>query len=537
MPQRQEIDAHFPRAGLDLTGPAARQPARPGPDGVYARSCAAAVNVRGLDPLARRFRGGSRTGLSRYIDARVAGRVWVVQNLGVVVTGGSGVPQYSQSGRVVNLLAVSYGGVFRAYPGSTAWAELANNTGETPPLNVSGVVFSAACVQKLWFADGINYVYADPVTGTVEPWTATAGTLPTDAENNTPRLICTWRGRVLLSGLLKDPQAVFASRRDVPTDFDYGAAPRDADMAFAFQTGNEGLIGDAVRCLIPWSDDECVIGCANSIHVLRGDPMDGGRLMHVTKGIGMAFGKPWCQDPNGVIYFLSSQGGVYKMVPGSLPQPVSTRIRQELLAIDTGENGFTMEWDEHWHGVHLWVTPLLEPGPTTHWFYEAPRDDGAGDAWWPVEYANENHNPLCSAVLDGNESGDRVVLIGCYDGYVRAVDPDAVKDDYTDIASEVVIGPILTKLGDRMKLWEVQATLAAGSADVTYSVHVGETAEAALAAPAVASGTWRAGRNQTGSIHRAGYAIFVKLSSTGMWALEFVRAVVSADGPVLRRGK
>lgn len=536
MPVPQETDVHFPRAGLDFTRKASQQPARPGPDGVYARSCVAAVNVRGLDPVSGRYRGGSRPGLVRYVAGRVAGTKWVVQNLAVVVTGGTGVPQYSQSGRVVNLLAVSLGVVKRSI-NKTAWVELTNNTGETPPLNASGVVFSAANVQKLWFADGINWAYADPITGTVEPWVATAGELPTDAENNTPRLIWTWRGRTMVSGLLKDPQAVYSTRRGVPTDFAYGAATRDADMAFAFQTGFEGLIGDAVRCGIPWSDDECIIGCANSIHVIRGDPMDGGRLVHVTRGIGMAFGRPWCQDPNGVVYFLSAQGGVYKMAPGSLPEPVSTRIRQQLLAIDTGENVFSMEWDEAGHGVHLWVTPALQNGPTTHYFYEAPRDDGAGDAWWQVVYANENHNPLCSAVLDGNESGDRVVLLGCYDGYVRAVDPTADKDDFDAIESEVVIGPILTKLGDKMDLYELQIVLGSGSADVTYDVYVGETAEEALVSESVCSGTASAGRNLTGSIHRSGYAIFVKLSSTGKWALEFIRASIATQGPIARRGK
>jgi len=53
----------FPDGGLDRSGPHHRQP--PG-------TCADAQNVRALTPAGRR-RGGSRPGLSRYLDARVNG--------------------------------------------------------------------------------------------------------------------------------------------------------------------------------------------------------------------------------------------------------------------------------------------------------------------------------------------------------------------------------------------------------------------------------------------------------------------------------
>lgn len=533
--KRDDEDVHFPRAGCDTSGPFSRQPARPGPDGVYARTCRVGTNVRGYDALSGRSRGGSRAGLSRRVNARVNDRAWVVQCLGVVVTGGTSVP-YSQSGRLVHLIAVSMGVVKKALPGDTAWTALTNNSGETPALNNTGVVFSAANVQKLWFADGVNWCYADPTTGTVEAWVATAGALPIDSENNTPRLIETWRGRTVLSGLKKAPQQVFLSRRDVPTDFDYAPASFSADQAVALQLGNEGEIGDAVRCLIPWSDDLLIIGCDHSIYVLRGDPNDGGRLDRVTDSVGTAFGRPWCKDPSGVVYFFGSRGAVYRMAPGGMPQPISTAIRQELLAVNTGEYGVSMEYDENWQGLHVFVTKLTEKADTTHYFYELPREDGAGNAWWRTEFANQNHNPLCTAVVDGNEPGDRVVVTGGWDGYVRAIDPAAVKDDFDDIESEVVIGPILTKLGDEMMLYELQAVFSDDSDDVQYAVYVGDKAETALAGTAVASGTWSAGRNLTGLIRRSGHAIFVKITGTGMWALEYIRASIATQGEVRRRG-
>src|SRR3954467_4274959 len=107
-------------------------------------------------------------------------------------------PQLSASGRVVTVVAVAQGLVFYANSGDTAWTASTNASGEDPPLNYSGLVYSADNIQKMWFADGVNYVFFDPSTTTVYPWLSTAGTLPADADGNTPRLICTWRGRTVL---------------------------------------------------------------------------------------------------------------------------------------------------------------------------------------------------------------------------------------------------------------------------------------------------------------------------------------------------
>jgi hypothetical protein len=76
---------HFPFAGIDVSGPFYRQPARhvgPGKSD-YARSTPEGVNVRGYGANGRK-RGGSRPGFSRYINARVNGE-WVVQDLNVLV--------------------------------------------------------------------------------------------------------------------------------------------------------------------------------------------------------------------------------------------------------------------------------------------------------------------------------------------------------------------------------------------------------------------------------------------------------------------
>lgn len=528
----ETLDVHFPRAGLDLNAPFGRQPAREVAPGVWGRTCRVGVNVRSFDPRTNRLRGGSRSGVGKLIFARVGGLLWVVQAIDTVVTTSEAAMQTSQSGRVVNLIAVSYGLPKLWRPGDAAYTDLTNNTGETPPLNITGLVFSAANNQRLYFADGINWCYADPITGTVEPWRATAGSLPVDDDNNTPRLIANYRGRIVLSGLLGDPQVVFASRVDDPTDFDYAPSEEDPTQAWALQTGLQGTVGDVVTCLIPYSDDILVIGCAHSIWMLRGDPGFGGTKDLVSDGIGIGFGKPWAKDPAGNLYFFSNRTGIFVMRPGQgAPVRLSGAITQELLAIDTGGYSVSMAWDDAGQRLHVFVTSLLEPTATRHFCWEE-----RPNAWWVDVFKNKNHDPLCCLTLDGNESENRVIAIGSWDGYVRVLSPTAEDDDGYAIESEVLIGPINTKLLDEMKWEELQAVMAEDGGSVAWSIYAGRTAEAAIDSTPAPSGTFATGRSPTHGIRRAAHALYVKLSSTVLWSIESLRIVVGPQGGTRRRG-
>ena len=66
----------FPLAGVDITNEENQQ--RP-------NTAAVGVNVRGRDPIHRRMRGGSRPGLSRYVDAQVSGAN-LIQHLNTITT-------------------------------------------------------------------------------------------------------------------------------------------------------------------------------------------------------------------------------------------------------------------------------------------------------------------------------------------------------------------------------------------------------------------------------------------------------------------
>lgn len=528
------LDFHFPKAGLDVAGPFGRQPTRQDKNGVYVRTAATGQNLRCFEAATGRDRGGSRPGLTKLISTQVNG-TWIVQELSIVSTTNSSIAavQQSNSGRVVYLLAVSNGVLKVAQPDDTAWTAVTNNSATTPALNDNGTMMSAPNNQKQYFVDGIHYRYYNPPTNSIETWTASnGGTLPVDASSNTARLICTWRGRTVLSGVLKDPQNIFMSKVGDPLDFDY--APDQADLAtaaVALNLSDLGYIGDVVTALIPYNDDLLIVGGDSSIYVVRGDPTSGGEVDRISDVTGIAFGQAWCKDPYGNVYFFGSKPGIWMMQGGAgIPRRISQPIEPRLEDLDTGALIIRLIWDDRLQTVNVYLTESAAPAATTHFIW-----DYRANAWWPDVFANTNHNPLCCVAYDGNDADDRVVLLGCWDGYVRALDPDATTDDGTNIASSVLIGPILTQELDEMLLKDIQFVLAEASGTVTWEILAADTAEAAISASARASGTAGAGRNPTQPIRVADHAIYIKISATTRWAMEAIRAKFAGRGKVRRR--
>lgn len=531
MTREEYLTLRFPIKGMDVS--AAYMAQRP-------LTTVSAANVRAYDPTTQRARGASRSGLTRFINA-VVGTLFV-NGMGVIVTTaeaaeqGGGAVQTSESGRVVTLVVVDNGNVKTAVPGDTAWT---SPTGGTGVLSATGRVFMASNNGIMYFADGTNWQKYNPATPAVSAWTASAGTLPVDSNNNAPRLICNWRGRVVLSGLIGDPQDIFMSAVGDGTDFDYSPSSQSPTQAVSLGTGNFGQVGAPITCLIPYTDDVLVIGTDSGIWLLRGDPMAGGSLDLVSNTIGMAWGKPYCQSPDGVIYFMSNKLGVYTMLPGQAPQRISQPIDNLLVPIDTGGNAISMAWNDRYQGAHLFVTPTVAAAPTTHYFFESRTG-----AWWPDSFASDQMDPLCCEILDGNDPDDRVTLIGCWDGYVRSLDPNATTDDQQPIESSVMLGPLLTQNFDKVLVKDIQAVLRSSSTamSVEWAAFVGRTAEAALAAPAFKTGTWTggddgSGREYTNQIRAAGHALYLQLSSSSPWAMEAVRARVVRGSRTTMRGR
>lgn len=440
--------------------------------------------------------------------------------------------QTSQSGRVVYLVSVSQGNVFTATPGAIAWTPANNATGDDPPLNYVGVVYSAANNQKLYFVDGNNRVLFDPLTNTVERWTASRGDFPVDSENNCGRLICNYRGRICVAGYLKAPQRLDMSAVNDPTDWLFLPDDPTPTQAFTTTVGVAGSIGDAIHALIPFNDDVLIIGTAQELHMLQGDPLAGGQIGRITKSLGIAWGQAWTQDPYGRIYFMGNDCTVYSMVPGNVPTPISDPVRSLMARINTGANGIVFGWEPVRDVLHVFVTNLFSPTTTTHFACEVRTN-----AWWEDTFENTDHNPLAVCEMDGNREEDRVLVMGGWDGYVRAFDRNAVDDDGSPIDSEVLIGPVNTKLLDAVMFRDAVAVLGETSGDVTYEVITGTTAEEALAADPVASGTWSSGRNSVEPIRRVAHALYCRIKSSVRWSFENLRVTIGTRGMIAGRQK
>lgn len=413
-----------------------------------------------------------------------------------------------------------------------------------PPLNFTGTMDSAPNGQNMYFADGVNYVYWNGTDTKTYTWTPDSkdlygndivSVLPIDDGNNTPRLICLWRGRTVLSGLIGNPQIVFMSAVNQPGNFDYSPVSTTPTQAVALtSTSTTGTVGDNVTALIPVTDDLLIIGCENTMVQLSGDPLNGGTLDWISKQIGIAFGRAWAMDPFGNIYLFSNGCGVYMYNPsqGGAPVRISQPIEKLLSGIDTGLNSIRLEYDPYGQGIYVFVTLLTQQSPTVHFYF-----DLRSGAWFKDVFGNTAFNPLATCSIQGNTQADRQLLIGSWDGYTRIFSPDADDDDGKPFEAYVFIGPILTTNLDTVILKDAQAVLGESSGNVTFQIYTGHTPEAALASDPVFTGSWQAGLNLTRGIRRADHALYLKITSTERWTLETIRVRLEATGKVRMRGK
>jgi hypothetical protein len=532
---------HFPKGGIDRSQAFGRQPNRDVGESVWARTTHRGVNVRAFERQGRRRRGGSRCGLSKYLDARPGGLTYLTQHLAVLVSigGGSVSAQSSASGRQVRLLNVTEGNVYWAEPGGTTWTAATNGSSTTPPLAATGVLYSTSLLGRQYFTDGSRYRVYDPAADVVSDWSPTAGALPVSG-SNVARLLTTWRGRVVLSGVIGDEHNWFMSRVNDALDFDYASADNDSAQAIAGNNSPMGKIGDVVTSLIAYSDDVLVFGGDSTIYAMRGDPLYGGQIDLVTDRVGMAWGVPWARDPRGNLFFFSSTGGVYAFNPagrGTVPVRISQPIEQLVQGVNTGTHNVVMEWDDTFQELRVFVTFRSAEAVTDHYCWEERTK-----SWWIDRFEDTAHNPLCSAVVDGNRPEDRCVVVGGWDGYVRKIDADATDDDGEPIESEVLIGPLRSPNLDDIVTDQLQVIMGEDSGEVELEFLAGKTAEAALASAPLRVGTAGAGRSPTFSKRVAGHATYLRVTQTGEpardgWAIEEARLRVQPKGLARRRVK
>jgi hypothetical protein len=280
--------------------------------------------------------------------------------------------------------------------------------------------------SKGYLVDGVTIIQLNLISDTIEEYVESAGTKP---DNCT--LATAWRGRLVLVS----ESTWFMSRINDPHDWDYG---RTDEAAAVYHLGDKtfGAIGDTIVAVASLTSDVLVFLCDHTIYTMEGDAI-GGSIVVNSEQVGGLGPNCWTKDPGGTFWFAGT-GGFYRMATGSPPECVSNASVNEFFrSIDRSENEVTVTWDRDRWGAFIFVTP--RSGTVgTHLFYDA-----RGGGFWRIQYP-DYYGPTSALVYDGDESADRVLLMGGQTGFIfhhdNLLDQD---DDRTAINSYIYLGPII----------------------------------------------------------------------------------------------
>jgi hypothetical protein len=438
--------------------------------------------------------------------------------------------------RDVRLISVAGGLVRKIDPIHKAVTEVGGQIAG-PQLSVlRPQLFAAISYPNVFFADADNARYYDTAVDELKDWnaavTGSGNTLPSSSGRYC-RLICEWSGRIVLARLESEPQNWFMSALNDPFDWNFGGGLETSAVAGSTLAGvvqPAGKTPDIVNCLVPWTNDVLLFGLDHSITALSGNPAGGGRFDTVTSITGMAFGRPFAFHPDRSLWFIGARGGLYRMSgPSSSPERISSNtVDDRLTDIDFSKAVVRMAWDDRMQGFLLFFTSIEGGAENQHYFYDV-RTQG----WFPWSFDDPNHDPYVLHSFDGDDPADRTVLFGCPDGHVRHLDYTGASDDGTGIKSHVLIGPVSGPEGIPVVMTGLTALLSGTSSNVTYTIHPGDSAEEASAAPSIGGGTFTAGRNTWDRRRTSGASIYIKLSNVTdgqTWAIERLTASLRPTG-------
>ena len=402
--------------------------------------------------------------------------------------------------------------------------------------------------QKCYIADGVNYYVYDPLDTDVSAYgsvdrlrCSTLGALPQRC-----KLIEMWHGRLVLARDPADPGRWSMSAINDVTDWDYFPQIPSAKQACSSTNTRAGRVPDIINAVAVYSDDLLLFGGDRSIWQLTGDPMAGGSLDLITDETGMAFGRPYCKDPQGTLWFFGSTGGLFYMVPGRRPERASVaRVEKALRSIDLGANYVELQWNPIDEGVHIFVIPYGSPSGTLvdHWFYEVN-----ADAWHKDRFGladGDNIQPCASVRVDGDLYNDRTMLIGGEDGRVRRWGVNAAgnipkSDEVTTttniaIDSYTLFGPLIQAPVQAAQLTEAAFVLANDQHGVNYEFFAESTPDD-LGDP-VRRGRLSPGRNDRHLVRVSGDHVYMRLRNANegqSWAYETADATISSAGDTRR---
>lgn len=404
-------------------------------------------------------------------------------------------------------------------------------------------VSSASGQGIIMYTDGSRgYVY-DPATRTVDKWrSGSLGRVP-----QRQRLVAYWRGRAVLARSDESPGSWHMSRVNDPYDWDQFPPEPDVTAAISAVTSKAGQCPDIINSIVPYKDDLLWFGCDHSIYQLTGDPGSGGQFDLVSDEIGMSFGKPWCKDDTGTLWFFGSKGGLYTIAAGGGIVDVSAnKMRRRLNSIDLESYYIEMFYNFIDDGVHILVMPFRNPGIIVdHYFFDKRTQSFHIDRFG--RNTGDGIQPTSVLVVDGDSPLDRTIHIGCEDGRVRkwgAAESGEVPradrvttNSYLPIDSYVVMGPIAPNRDmDVTSVTALNVLLAPDYGGCHYEFF--ETDDAANLGDPLEAGDLQAGRNNSHMVRVSGDSIYLKMRNAReleTWSYEKAQIFTSTAGTVRRK--
>ena len=365
----------------------------------------------------------------------------------------------------------------------------------------------------------------------LDHWEATAGL------GSVPRgrIIVLWNDRMVMAGDSESPNVWFMSRQGDAYDWDYGADPFDPQRAIAGNNSKAGIPGEIIRALAPHTDSYLVMGCENSLWVMRGDPGGNGVLANLSSRIGIVSARAWCHGPNGATIFLTKDG-IYGLAPGGgqFPESLSRgALPDEMRDIDIEGSTILLAFDMRDRGVHIISTPSLGKGQ--HWWF-----DWETKTYWPVEFEDNTVQPRSILEYETTAPETSGVWFGDSKGVIRRFRRERIHDEDKYIANYIWVGPI-RPAGDEYAegiIAEIVGALATLSGPVSWELWSGNTAEEAFrSGQNIASGTFsETGVNFTEHPRARGAAVWIKLTAPtpiSPWAMEKLTIAIEPSGRLL----
>lgn len=349
-----------------------------------------ALNVWPTDWETGRERGGSRPGLTSHSTVAPSPYNWcevsyvdsndVSQNgVCVVCANGAYVAKFSETGAYTDWLKVI--GASVDFPPSTSVA-----------MHLQRLIVASQGIsspQTIYLPGGTTSPNGDPAVGSLAQIISARNSANQPSDLDLPPApeycgICVTHGnRLVLAGDKKNPHNAYFSRIGDYADFDYSSV--DAKGAYATAGSSGGVIGEAITSLIPHSNDCLLIGCTNSMYVLRGDPRRGGTTQIISRTNAPVMQSAWCKTGNDWTFMVTREG-LMSMPPGCgvAPTPVSEDVLpKEMIGINpkVGDK-VSIEYDALWKGIHIYIN--YNSGINSYFFYDMKKG-----GFWPMEFVGE----------------------------------------------------------------------------------------------------------------------------------------------------